>query len=193
MQRFRILTATVVLALAAAGCGGSDVLTDDGAETIERDASAAATDPGRTTDGDESSPANADALDFVAPNLAGGDLRGVDYAGGDVVLWMWAPWCPTCNREAPHISSVSAEYADQVTFIGVPGKDTQEAMRDFVEEYDLHHMVQAVDEDGSLWAMYGVGYQPATVFINQDGSVELHAGAISEQTLRDELDALIAA
>lgn len=32
------------------------------------------------------------ALDFSADLVAGGQLSGTDLAGGDVVLWFWAPW-----------------------------------------------------------------------------------------------------
>jgi hypothetical protein len=33
-----------------------------------------------------------EALDWVAPDLRGGDVVGADLAGQDVVLWFWAPW-----------------------------------------------------------------------------------------------------
>jgi hypothetical protein len=36
--------------------------------------------------------AAAAVLDWTAPALAGGEISGADFAGGDVVLWMWAPW-----------------------------------------------------------------------------------------------------
>lgn len=32
------------------------------------------------------------ALDFVAPGAGGGEVRGLDYLGRDVVLWFFAPW-----------------------------------------------------------------------------------------------------
>jgi hypothetical protein len=37
-------------------------------------------------------PEPARVLRFEAPNLTGGVIRGVDYAGKDVALWFWAPW-----------------------------------------------------------------------------------------------------
>ncbi len=39
-----------------------------------------------------SEPQAAQVLNFEAPNLAGGVLRGADYVGRDVALWFWAPW-----------------------------------------------------------------------------------------------------
>lgn len=133
-------------------------------------------------------PANAPALDFTARRLSGGSLDGVQLAGRDVALWMWAPWCPQCNREAPHVAEALAAWGDEVTVVGVAGHDTDAAHRAFVTEHELDDMVQLVDDDGSLWAHYGVSYQPAWVLIDQDGTVERVAGG-----LYDDLDARLRA
>ncbi|MDX1658845.1 MAG: hypothetical protein R3343_08500 [Nitriliruptorales bacterium] len=37
-------------------------------------------------------PAAVAALDFTAATVDGGTIDGTVYAGGDVALWMWAPW-----------------------------------------------------------------------------------------------------
>ena len=37
-------------------------------------------------------PQPARVMRFEAANLAGGVIRGADYAGKDVALWFWAPW-----------------------------------------------------------------------------------------------------
>ena len=31
-------------------------------------------------------------LDFEGEKIGGGTIRGSDFAGHDVVLWLWAPW-----------------------------------------------------------------------------------------------------
>lgn len=65
-------------------------------------------------------------------------------------------------------------------------------MRAFVEEHGLEEMPQAVDADGSIWAMYGISYQPAWVFINQDGEATVHAGSLFGDGITREIDALLA-
>ena len=45
-----------------------------------------------TAGADGSAPPVAEALDFTAPLVGGGQLDGGDLAGRDVVLWFWAPW-----------------------------------------------------------------------------------------------------
>lgn len=49
-----------------------------------------------------------------------------------------------------------------------------------MERHGLEAMAHAVDEDGSLWAAYGVHYQPAWVLINQDGEVRVHPGSLAD-------------
>ena len=31
-------------------------------------------------------------LEFTAPRLGGGTIRGATFAGQDLVVWFWAPW-----------------------------------------------------------------------------------------------------
>ncbi len=133
-------------------------------------------------------PANAAVLDFRARRLAGGTFDGAQLAGGDVALWMWAPWCPQCNREAPHVAEALETFGDEVTIVGIAGHDTDDAHRAFVAEHGLEQMLQLVDDDGSLWAQYDVSYQPAWVLIDEDGHVERVAGG-----LYDDLDARLQA
>jgi hypothetical protein len=70
----RLAAALAVLALAASAC--SQVGTS------------AAGGPPATS----GSPGVTELLDFTAPVLGGGTLRGADYAGKDVAIWFWAPW-----------------------------------------------------------------------------------------------------
>jgi len=147
---------------------------DDAASPTERS-------PGATEDGAAMPGADTQAvaaLDFTARRVGGGMVRGVDAAGDAVVLWMWAPWCPPCNREAPHVAEVAATLGDHVTLIGVAGHDDDAAHEAFVRDHGLTHVVHAIDEDGSLWGRYGVSYQPAWVFIAPDGTTRVHAGGL---------------
>jgi hypothetical protein len=54
----------------------------------------------------------------------------------------------------------------------VPGNDSTDAMQAFVDEHGLA-FPQAVTEDGSLWARFGVAYQPAWVFVDDSGKSTL--------------------
>jgi hypothetical protein len=82
----RTAIAFAALALLVSACGAdgpTDAATSDpGAPPVE----SGAPPSGSSTE------AIPEILDFEAPLLAGGTLRGADYAGKDVAFWFWAPW-----------------------------------------------------------------------------------------------------
>ena len=155
------------------------------------------------------------APDFELPLLDGsGTLSSDDLKGGPVVINFFASWCYPCRLEAPELEKLSREYASHgVRFVGVNVQgglppmflDSNEAALDFVHEYDITFPTVA-DRDGKLakdlMDFYGL---PQTFFINhewefagassgnqvddREGAVVL--GAVSEQKLREEIDAML--
>lgn len=93
----------VLLAVAVAGCAAAP---DDPGSTASATASPATPDgPGAPIDAappdgtpapgsevDTGGAANAEALSFTGVDLDGEPVDAAVHAGGDVVLWMWAPW-----------------------------------------------------------------------------------------------------
>lgn len=77
--------------------------------------------------------------------------------------------------------------------IGVPGRDTVEAMRRFVERHGLDFLPHAADPEGKVWADLGVRYQPTWIFVNgTDGKVTREFGDFDGADLRSRFDDLIA-
>ncbi|HSH32497.1 MAG: hypothetical protein WBM72_10090 [Actinomycetota bacterium] len=72
----------------------------------------------------------------------------------------------------------------------MPGNDGTEAMQGFVDDHDLG-FIQAVTEDGSLWTHFGVAYQPAWVFVDDDGTTTVVPYELPESELTSTLDRLI--
>jgi hypothetical protein len=64
-------------------------------------------------------------------------------------------------------------------------------MRAFVERYGLESMPQVADVDDTIWARYGVRYQPAWVFIDDDGSTETYAGELAGPALDGRIQELL--
>jgi hypothetical protein len=73
----------------------------------------------------------------------------------------------------------------------MPGRDSVDAMQGFVDTYRLG-FPQGVSPDGSLWARFGVGFQPAWVFVNNDGSAQVVQSALAKPDLERMLNELIA-
>jgi hypothetical protein len=88
--RAHAVTALVGLALIASACGGETATTTTGATG---NPSGPVTGGATGAQGSTGQPAaTPEILDFEAPLLGGGTLRGADYAGKDVAFWFWAPW-----------------------------------------------------------------------------------------------------
>jgi hypothetical protein len=79
-----------------------------------------------------------------------------------------------------------------VTFLGIPALDGDGAMLDFVDRHGLEQMPQAVDDDGDLWARFGVRVQPAWIFVAPDGTTQTVLGALYDQALFDRIDDFLA-
>jgi thiol-disulfide isomerase/thioredoxin len=132
-------------------------------------------------------------LQFTGTTLSGASFSGAGLVGKPAVLWFWAPWCPFCNAEAPGVSQVAASNP-RVTFVGIAARSDVGQMQAFVDKYGLR-FTNLNDADGSLWARYGVPWQPAYVFYRADGSstfVNNPVAAMPQQELQDRVNALLA-
>lgn len=79
-----------------------------------------------------------------------------------------------------------------MTFVGVATRSDHAAMQGFVQKYNVN-FTNLSDANGSIWARFGVPWQPAYVFLRPDGSstfVNNPTAAMSEQELSDRVAAL---
>ena len=132
-----------------------------------------------------------DRLNFTGTTLSGAQFNGASLQGKPAVLWFWAPWCPFCNAEAPGVSQVSASNP-KVTFLGIAGRSDVGQMQNFVSKYGLN-FTNLNDSDGSIWARFGVPWQPAYMFYKADGSstfINNPIAAMPQQELADRVAAL---
>lgn len=78
-----------------------------------------------------------------------------------------------------------------MALLSIAGRDDVAPMRDFLDRHDLAGAFpHVVDEDGELWARFGVAGQPTWVFVDDSGESERTFGALSDDELRAELDDL---
>ena len=167
------------LAVALIGCGAPAMSADDPA-TIAADAASPTTEP------------DPGPFDFTAQTLDGRTIEGESLKGKDVVLWFWAPWCPTCLVEGKNqVAPALDELPDGVEFIGIAGRsDDLAAMDEFVEWTSTGGVEHIVDSDGSIWEGFGVLLQPAFYFVNQDGRARRAGSGLTTDDLRAEFEIL---
>lgn len=80
MYGVRVATG-MLLATLLAGCGAGAKQ-----ETVEFKSN------GNPPASQAKSSAGASILDFTAPRLGGGQVKGSEFANKDLALWFWAPW-----------------------------------------------------------------------------------------------------
>lgn len=134
-------------------------------------------------------PAEGAQLDFTAQTLDGRQFSGASLKGRPAVLWFWAPWCPTCQKDAPLVARVAAAHP-AVTFVGVGAQDGLDALREFTTKYGVDAFTELADTDAAVWARFGVTRQPAYAFISPDGQVEVVRGSLPEADLSARVQAL---
>ena len=83
----------------------------------------------------------------------------------------------------------NTQLAGKVRVIGVAWNGSEESMQEFVTKHQLT-FVNIKDNDGLVFAQFDVAYQPAWVFIQQDGTSESILGAMDEVTLTEMLEKL---
>jgi hypothetical protein len=83
------------------------------------------------------------------------------------------------------------EHPDDLAIVGMGGLDDRAAMRAFVDEFGLPFDT-VVSEDGRLWARFGIPYQGAWYFLDEDGRGEAVPYDLSGDELADRLDDLLA-
>jgi thiol-disulfide isomerase/thioredoxin len=128
-------------------------------------------------------------LDFTAQTLDGRPFAGASLKGRPAVLWFWAPWCPTCQKDAPLVARVAAAHP-AVTFVGVGAQDQLDALREFTAKYGVDGFTELADTDAAVWARFGVTRQPAYAFVSPDGQVEVVKGSLPEADLNARVQAL---
>lgn len=82
------------------------------------------------------------------------------------------------------------KFGDEVSFIGVAGRDDLAAINDFIDTLAVGGFEHAVDDDGSLWEHFGISTQPSFVFIDAGGEMTTHIGALGVSGLAERLETL---
>ncbi len=112
--------------------------------------------------------------------------RLADHIDGAAVVWLYTPWCRSCERDAAMIAEVASSAQIPVVIVG--GRAGAAAMRIFVEEHGLDAATAVVrDGDGSLFGQVRVQSPPAWLFIAADGSATVVPDRLDRADIVDRL------
>ena len=89
----------------------------------------------------------------------------------------------------PVVDTVAADYQGDVTFLAVAGKADIDRTAQRANELITDNVLWGLDD--SIWDLYGVPGQPATVLIVDGVIVDQTYGVLTEDTIRERLDRLV--
>ncbi len=128
---------------------------------------------------------------FTLTRFDGGPFDLAAGQDGPTLVYFWASWCVPCQEEAPVIQRLWPEYERRgYTFVGVNMWDAESDARRFIQDYGLTFPTVA-DTEGRVYVDYGVATLPDSYFLQPGLRARTrYQGALTEQTLRESLDAL---
>ena len=109
-----------------------------------------------------------ETLKFAGTTVEGQPFDGASLAGKPVLLWFWAPWCPTCRSQANDVSAIANDYAGRVAVIGVGSlSEYAAAIRQFAAK--APGPVHLDDRSGDVFRHFGVVEQSSFVLLDAEG------------------------
>lgn len=187
-------TAALLALLALTACGPDDKAATSAGDTPTGTPTTSAPSDNSSAPGTApSSPSPAKPtigqLGFTGTTLAGKPFDASTLAGKPVLLWFWAPWCPTCVAEAPDVLGVQQTYAGRIGIVGVAGLDKKDNMQPFVDRTKTGALTHLADPDGEIWRRFEVTQQSTYVLLDTSGNVTF-TGVLGGDDLRDKVAAL---
>jgi cytochrome c biogenesis protein CcmG, thiol:disulfide interchange protein DsbE len=176
--RVALALATLLAALAIAGCGGSDDGNPDSRLTLDQ-----AKEP------ISGAPPELAAIRAQANQLLDGgadafDARLEQLRGTPVVVNKWASWCGPCRFEFPWFQSLGEKRGGQIAFLGVNSNDSSGAAETFLSELPLPYPSYS-DPDLDIAQELGGPpmAMPTTTFYDRSGKLAYtHIGQYQDET-----------
>lgn len=126
-------------------------------------------------------------------------LKGA--TGKVVILDVFATWCPPCQAEASHLSSLQNKYKDSLVVIGITiEKDLSNAkLQQFREEYDANYtlvnssensrFVDAVAKKLQVGRNFGI---PLMAIYKDGVFINYYQGAVEEEFIESDIKKALA-
>ena len=105
-----------------------------------------------------------------------------------MLLWFWAPWCPTCRSQIKQVQAVARDYEDQVTVIGVGSLADVDSIEGFAA--DAPGMTHLSDDTGAVFVHFEVAQQSSFVLLDADGKKVWSVGYGGSDDLADQVAAV---
>lgn len=127
---------------------------------------------------------------YTAQDLDGNPVSLADHLGKPVLFHIWATWCFVCEGEEPTLEDLYAAYGQSVDFVMV-SIDVRSDEDDLRKETAQWPYQNWWDPDDEVRPLFQVSYQPVTIFIDADGTIDSvwQGQRADKTTLRSDPDA----
>jgi thiol-disulfide isomerase/thioredoxin len=129
---------------------------------------------------------------FAVDTLDGQHISLDDLTGKVVLIDFWATWCGPCRAEIPDLVGLQNKYKDRLQILGlVVDDDDQDAIKDFVEKFDINYPVAIATND--IRMQYGgIAALPTSFVLDAEGRiVQKHEGLRDPVLYETEVRALL--
>ena len=128
------------------------------------------------------------SLRFSGTTVDGKPFDGASLQGKPVLIWFWAPWCPTCHSQIPQVQRLAKQYDGQLSVIGVGSLDDAAAIKRFAAQ--VPGVTHLIDERGTVWKHFGVVEQSSFVLLDGRGEIKFRTGYGGSEALADKVAAV---
>jgi peroxiredoxin len=112
------------------------------------------------------------APDFILSDIEGKEHRLSDYKGKDVLIVLWATWCPPCRMEIPHLIELRNTVSKDNLAILAISNERPDVVKKFVAQAKMNYTILL--DPRALPAPYNsVRGIPSSFFIDSEGRIKL--------------------
>ncbi|MBN1974012.1 MAG: redoxin domain-containing protein [Sedimentisphaerales bacterium] len=130
------------------------------------------------------------APDFTITDITGKQHKVSDYRGKNLIINVWATWCPPCKKEIPDFIELRKTVSeDELAILGISTETGKEnTVKQFVSQNKMNYTILVADPL-KLAAPYSkISAIPTTFFIDPEGKIKI--ATIGVLTLKDIKDIL---
>jgi peroxiredoxin len=131
------------------------------------------------------------APDFTLTDIQGNVQTLSSYRGKNVLVVIWATWCPPCKKEAPELVELRKSIPpDKLAILAISSREGVDLVKSFASQYQVNYTVMA-GAGASLPSPYvDVQNIPSAFFIDPEGKIKLSTmGMLPREDINKILEA----
>ncbi|OGZ95452.1 MAG: hypothetical protein A2847_02425 [Candidatus Sungbacteria bacterium RIFCSPHIGHO2_01_FULL_50_25] len=116
----------------------------------------------------------------------GNPVRLADFKGKNIIVNVWASWCPYCREELSYFESVQGEYGEKLVILAANHGEKPETAERYLNETALgRNLIYLLDSNDSLYKTIQGFSMPETIFIDKQGAIRFHKrGPMNREEIR---------